>query len=83
MLDPRERPNAWLRSVLLDCLEDQDSESKAMLQYAIDQLSQWIEPGLIDSLFHPWIVQYLELLDESEKNQSSASQECLLEDHQD
>jgi hypothetical protein len=80
ILDPRKEPNKWLRSTLLQCLEDGDDNSKGMLRYAIDQFSHWIEPGNIDFLFAPWITAYLEILAEEENKRSNFDPPCSLED---
>lgn len=67
-LDPRKEPNKWLKHVLLDLLEKDDEGSRDTLKSAIIVLTTWIEPGLIDSAFQPWIELYSSLLDEEQNN---------------
>ena len=75
--DPRKDPAQWLTAVCLDLLEQNTEESKATLVSAIRTLVSYLEPGLIDQAFAPWIAHYTELLVQSENNQSNAVQLCL------
>lgn len=75
--DPRANPTQWLTAVCLDLLEQDTGESKATLVSAIQTLVIYLEPGLIDQAFAPWIAHYTELLAQSENNQNSAVQLCL------
>ena len=34
-------------------------------------MAQWLEPGIIDQLFVPWIDQYMELLAEDGNNHNN------------
>ena len=70
-------PTVWLTAVLLDLLEQNTEESKAALMSAIQTLVNYLEPGLIDQAFAPWIAHYTELLAQSENNQSTFVQLCL------
>ena len=78
--DPRKDPTQWLQQVLIDLLEQNTVESKATLREALIILPQWLEPGLIDQVFHSWIEQYLSLLHECENNQNNDQQAYPLED---
>ena len=74
---PQKDPARWLTAVCLDLLEQNTEESKATLVSAIRTLVSYLEPGLIDQAFAPWIAHYTELLVQSENNQSTAVQLCL------
>ena len=74
---PKENPTQWLTAVCLDLLEQNTAESKAALVSAIRTLISYLEPGLVDEAFAPWIAHYTELLARSESNQSNAVQLCL------
>jgi hypothetical protein len=74
---PKENPTQWLTAVCLDLLEQNTEESKAALVSAIRTLVSYLEPGLIDEAFAPWIAHYTELLARHESNQSNAVQLCL------
>ena len=76
-VDPKKDPTQWLTAVCLDLLEQNTKESKATLISAIRTLISYLEPGLIDQAFAPWIAHYTELLARSESNQSNAVQLCL------
>ena len=78
--DPKKDSTQWLTAVCLDLLEQNTAESKTVLISAIRTLVSYLEPGLIDQAFAPWIDQYTELLAQSENNQSSAQQEYLQAD---
>lgn len=80
-INPQEQPNRWLAAVMLDLLEQNTEESKVALTLAIQTLANFIEPGLVDQWFAPWISQYMELLEKHENNRNSAQQLCLLLDH--
>lgn len=73
-LDPEREPNRWLEAVMLDLLQQNTEESLESVKDGIRVLTNWIEPGLIDSAFHPWIEQYAGLLTEQENNQNNAVQ---------
>ena len=60
-LDPRREPTKWLGAILIDLLEQDTEESKEALKWAFPRMAQWLEPGIIDQLFVPWIDQYMEL----------------------
>ena len=70
ILNPEREPNAWLEAILLQLLENKDQESTQSLKEAIHSLCQWVEPGAIDSLFAPWIDDYMKLLSANQNNQS-------------
>ena len=74
---PKKDPTQWLTVVCLDLLEQNTKESKAALVSAIRTLVSYLEPGLVDEAFAPWIAHYMELLARSENNQSNAVQLCL------
>jgi hypothetical protein len=74
-IDPRGEPTRWLEAVLLDLLEQDNEEAKVALRWAFPRMAQWLEPGIIDQLFAPWIIQYMELLAEYENNQSTENQQ--------
>ena len=73
----KKDPTQWLTAVCLDLLEQNTEESKATLVSAIRTLVSYLEPGLIDQAFAPWIAHYTELLVQFESSQSNAVQLCL------
>lgn len=79
-LDPRREPTKWLGAILIDLLEQNTEESKEALKWAFPRMAQWLEPGIIDQLFVPWIDQYMELLAEDENNQNSETQKSQPKD---
>ena len=79
-LDPRREPTKWLGAVLIDLLEQDTEESREALKWAFPRMAQWLEPGIIDQLFVPWIDQYMELLAEDENNQNSETQKSPSKD---
>ena len=79
-LDPRREPTKWLGAILIDLLEQDTEESKEALKWAFPRMAQWLEPGIIDQLFVPWIDQYMELLAEDENNQNSETQKSQTKD---
>lgn len=81
-IDPRGEPNKWLGAVLIDLLEQDTKESKEALKWAFPRMAQWLEPGIIDQLFAPWIIEYMELLAEDENNHCNENQKSQVEDHQ-
>ena len=81
-LDPEVEPCKWLGAVLIDLLEQDTEESKEALKWAFPRIAQWLEPGIIDQLFAPWISQYLELLAEHENNHNNENQAYPKEDQQ-
>ena len=74
---PQANPTVWLTAVLIDLLEQNTEKSKAALMSAIQTLVNYLEPGLIDQAFAPWIEQYMELLAQHENNQNNVQQEYL------
>ena len=79
-LDPRREPTKWLGAILIDLLEQDTEESKEALKWAFPRMAQWLEPGIVDQLFAPWIDQYMELLAEDENNQNSETQKSQPKD---
>ena len=79
-LDPRREPTKWLGAILIDLLEQDTEESKEALKWAFPRMAQWLEPGIVDQLFVPWIDQYMELLAEDENNQNSETQKSQPKD---
>lgn len=80
-LDPRKNPNKWLCSLLLDCVEDCPADgTKTLLREAIIILTQWIEPGLIDEAFKPWIDETVAILEGLESSPDNAPTECSVAD---
>lgn len=82
LLDPRKEPNIWLAAMFDHLLQVGDQDSLDSLRSGYYQLCNVIEPGLIDSLFQPWIEAYLQGLqdtDETEniQNTSRAPRELL------
>ena len=73
-LDPRGETCKWLGAVLIDLLEQDTEESRAALKWAFPRMAQWLEPGIVDQLFAPWIEEYLELLAEQENSHSKKNQ---------
>lgn len=78
ILNPEREPNAWLEAVMLDLLESPEAGAQESLKDAIHCLCSWIEPGLIDDLFAPWIDDYMQLLSENQNNQSIDPLQYLL-----
>ena len=81
-LDPEVEPCKWLGAVLIDLLEQDTDESKEALKWAFPRMAQWLEPGIVDQLFAPWIIEYMELLAEDGNNHCSENQKPQAEDHQ-
>lgn len=82
LLDPRKEPNIWLAAMFDHLLQVGDQDSLESLRSGYYQLCNVIEPGMIDSLFQPWIEAYLQGLqgaDETEniQNTSRAPRELL------
>ena len=73
-LDPEVEPCKWLGAVLIDLLEQDTEESREALKWAFPRMAQWLEPGLVDQLFAPWIEEYLELLAKQESSHSKKNQ---------
>ena len=73
-LNPELEPCKWLGAVLIDLLEQDTEESREALKWAFPRMAQWLEPGIIDQLFAPWIENYLQLLDEQENNHNKKTQ---------
>lgn len=59
-LDPRKEPNRWLAAMFDHLLTVGDQDSLESLRSGYYQLCNFIEPGLIDSVFEPWIAAYLQ-----------------------
>ena len=72
---PQGEPCKWLGAVLIDLLEQDTEESKEALKWAFPRMAQWLEPGIVDQLFAPWIESYLELLAEQENNRNKKTQQ--------
>lgn len=70
ILNPEREPNLWLEAILLQLLQNPGEDSREALEQAIHCLCSWIEPGLIDSLFAPWIEDYMKVLSANQNNQS-------------
>ena len=81
-IDPRGEPTRWLEAVLFDLLEQDTEEAKVALRWAFPRMAQWLEPGIIDQLFAPWIIEYLDLLAEYENNHCNENQKSQAEHHQ-
>tara|TARA_R100000458_G_C8145787_1_gene155263 strand:+ start:348 stop:683 length:336 start_codon:yes stop_codon:yes gene_type:complete len=79
-LDPRREPCKWLGGVLIDLLEQDTEESKEALKWALPRMAQWLEPGIIDQLFVPWINHYMELLAEDGNNHNNENQKSPSKD---
>ena len=73
-IDPQGEPCKWLGAVLIDLLEQDTEESREALKWAFPRMAQWLEPGIVDQLFAPWIEEYLELLAEQENSHSKKNQ---------
>jgi len=73
-LNPELEPCKWLGAVLIDLLEQDTEESKEALKWAFPRMAQWLEPGIVDQLFAPWIENYLQLLDEQENSHNKKTQ---------
>jgi hypothetical protein len=73
-IDPRREPNTWLAAMFDHLLQVGDDDSLQSLRSGYYQLCNVIEPGMIDSLFEPWIEAYLQGLqgtDETETIQNT------------
>lgn len=70
-IDPRERPNLWLSAVICSLIDMNTEDSTDAAKAAIETISQWLEPGLIDDLFKPWIDVYVGLLEADQNNESN------------
>ena len=81
-IDQRGEPTRWLEAVLFDLLEQDTEEAKVALRWAFPRMAQWLEPGIIDQLFAPWIIEYMELLAEYENNHCNENLKSQAEDHQ-
>lgn len=79
-IDPRKEPCKWLEATLIDLLEQDTKESKAALKWAFQRMALWLEPGIIDQLFVPWIEEYLSLLAQHENNHNISDQQSPQED---
>ena len=75
LLDPRREPNRWLAAMFDHLLTVGDEDSLQSFRSGYYQLCNVIDPGMIDSIFQPWIEAYLRGLqveDQSENHQSIA-----------
>ena len=81
-IDPRGEPNRWLGAGLINLLEQDTEEAKEALRWAFPRMAQWLEPGIIDQLFAPWIIEYMELLAEAENSHCNENQKSQVKDHQ-
>ena len=79
-LDPRREPTKWLGAVLIDLLEQDTEESREALKWAFPRMAQWLEPGIVDQLFVPWIDQYMELLAEDGNSHNNENQKSPSKD---
>ncbi len=66
LLDPRREPNRWLAAMFDHLLQVGDADSLDSLRSGYYQLCNVVEPGLIDSLFEPWIEAYLQGLQDED-----------------
>jgi len=66
LLDPRREPNRWLAAMFDHLLQVGDVDSLDSLRSGYYQLCNVVEPGLIDSLFQPWIEAYLQGLQDED-----------------
>ena len=73
LLDPRREPNRWLAAMFDHLLEVGDADSLDSLRSGYYQLCNVVEPGLIDSLFQPWIEAYLQGLQETDQTENIQS----------
>lgn len=80
--DPDKNVNLWLRSLLLDALNQRDKNADLILSVAIDKLTNIADPGMIEESFELWIQRYRELLAEHCSTQSNARQHSSHEDPQ-
>jgi len=60
LLDPRREPNRWLAAMFDHLLQVGDPDSIESLRSGYYQMCNVIDPGLIESLFEPWIEAYLQ-----------------------
>ena len=70
-LDPRKQPNRWLAAMFDHLLQVGDEDSIESLRSGYHELCKTIEPGLIDSLFQPWIEAYLQGLQGTDQEENS------------
>lgn len=70
LLDPRREPNRWLAAMFDHLLQVGDEDSIESLRSGYYQICNVIEPGLIDSLFEPWIEAYLQGLQETDQTEN-------------
>jgi len=70
LLDPRREPNRWLAAMFDHLLEVGDADSIESLRSGYYQICNVIEPGLIESLFEPWIQAYLQGLQETDQTET-------------
>jgi hypothetical protein len=73
LLDPRREPNRWLAAMFDHLLQVGDADSLDSLRSGYYQLCNVVEPGLIDSLFQPWIEAYLQGLQETDETENIQS----------
>ena len=58
---------------MLDLLKQDTNEARVALTSAINTVVNYLEPGLIDQAFAPWITHYNELLAQHESSHSNDS----------
>jgi len=73
LLDPRREPNRWLAAMFDHLLQVGDADSLDSLRSGYYQLCNVVEPGLIDSLFQPWIEAYLQGLQDEDGTENIQS----------
>lgn len=73
LLDPRREPNRWLAAMFDHLLQVGDADSIESLRSGYYQLCNVIEPGLIDSVFEPWIAAYLQGLQDTDQTETIES----------
>ncbi len=73
LLDPRREPNRWLAAMFDHLLQVGDADSLDSLRSGYYQLCNVVEPGLIDSLFQPWIEAYLQGLQDEDETENIQS----------
>lgn len=69
-VDPRKEPNIWLAAMFDHLLQVGDDDSLQSLRSGYYQLCNVIEPGMIDSLFQPWIEAYLQGLQGTDETET-------------
>lgn len=70
-LDPRVHPNRWLSAVIRDLIDQGTEDSLSHAKEGVAVIAEWLEPGLIDDLFAPWIEEYLRLMEADQSTDSN------------